>query len=507
MKRGTVGATCRRISRAKCFGTSFAYPRTPRRAFHSGGACKRVKHGFQCLLWCLSARVHMDVGFAVEHFAFDEDSFQVGHRVAVVRHRTQVALFEHPLHVVGWRGAQPDRAAARQQLLERPDSETRLPPVASTKRGYRLRTVSRHFCSSRRNPRWPRKSNTRSSVRPLSSSMRRSSSRNGISSRSARAAPTVDLPAPRKPTNAIRLCRVAASGPPKCSNSSCRARFRSSSGSRRRNSTVWTKLDRRFRAFEQERIQRHREGLGDLVQHQEGQVAVAKLNLREISLGDAGLLGEQLSRHPAPGSRLADTFPKPFSRRARRPRPCSRRTSFSRDVRTRPCSHLHGRIRHAQYDDGMHYKSTSSIPVLHSFLGGKWTSGAGAEILLQNPSTGAPIARTSSSALDLASALDFSRTVGRAGLRSLSFGERAGCLARVAEVLASHRARWGEIARINSGNTAADAAIDIDGAIGTLKYFAKLGGRHGRRWPPCRRCGRATRSGSELSGRPHRRAR
>jgi 3,4-dehydroadipyl-CoA semialdehyde dehydrogenase len=48
-------------------------------------------------------------------------------------------------------------------------------------------------------------------------------------------------------------------------------------------------------------------------------------------------------------------------------------------------------------------------------------------------------------------------------------------LARVADVLAGHRARWGEIARINSGNTAADAVIDIDGAIGTLKYFAKLG--------------------------------
>jgi 3,4-dehydroadipyl-CoA semialdehyde dehydrogenase len=39
----------------------------------------------------------------------------------------------------------------------------------------------------------------------------------------------------------------------------------------------------------------------------------------------------------------------------------------------------------------------------------------------------------------------------------------------------SRRDRWFEIARINSGNTKADAAIDIDGAIGTLKYFAKLG--------------------------------
>ena len=51
----------------------------------------------------------------------------------------------------------------------------------------------------------------------------------------------------------------------------------------------------------------------------------------------------------------------------------------------------------------------------------------------------------------------------------------AGLLGRIADVLASRRDRWFEIARINSGNTKDDAAIDIDGAIGTLKYFARLG--------------------------------
>src|SRR5215510_1907502 len=36
--------------------------------------------------------------------------------------------------------------------------------------------------------------------------------------------------------------------------------------------------------------------------------------------------------------------------------------------------------------------------------------------------------------------------------------------------------RYEEIAIANSGNTKADAAIDIDGGIGTLKYYARLGG-------------------------------
>src|SRR5262249_3192947 len=43
------------------------------------------------------------------------------------------------------------------------------------------------------------------------------------------------------------------------------------------------------------------------------------------------------------------------------------------------------------------------------------------------------------------------------------------------DVLTANRAKYGEIARINSGNTALDATIDIDGGIGTLKYYARLG--------------------------------
>ena len=43
----------------------------------------------------------------------------------------------------------------------------------------------------------------------------------------------------------------------------------------------------------------------------------------------------------------------------------------------------------------------------------------------------------------------------------------------------ARRDEWYEIARKNSGNTKADAAIDVDGSIGTLKYFAKIGTKLG----------------------------
>ncbi len=89
------------------------------------------------------------------------------------------------------------------------------------------------------------------------------------------------------------------------------------------------------------------------------------------------------------------------------------------------------------------------------------------------------VAYASSKGLDLKSALEHARTVGGAELRKLNYAQRAELLGKIADALAAKRDRWFEIARLNSGNTKADAAIDIDGAIGTLKYFAKIGGKLG----------------------------
>ena len=65
-------------------------------------------------------------------------------------------------------------------------------------------------------------------------------------------------------------------------------------------------------------------------------------------------------------------------------------------------------------------------------------------------------------------------TAGRRCGRS-TYAERAKLLGAVADVLVANRARYEEIAIANSGNTKIDAAIDIDGGIGTLKYYARLG--------------------------------
>ena len=117
--------------------------------------------------------------------------------------------------------------------------------------------------------------------------------------------------------------------------------------------------------------------------------------------------------------------------------------------------------------------------VLQSYLGGKWQVGAERGAPLVNPCNGTVLAWASSNGLDRKAALDYSRNVGGPELRKLSYGQRAELLGKIADLLATRRDEWNEIARKNSGNTKADAAIDVDGSIGTLKYFAKIGAKLG----------------------------
>jgi 3,4-dehydroadipyl-CoA semialdehyde dehydrogenase len=111
---------------------------------------------------------------------------------------------------------------------------------------------------------------------------------------------------------------------------------------------------------------------------------------------------------------------------------------------------------------------------LESHLGGRWSRGDGSETDLVDPVNGTVLATASARGLDLGAALDFARARGGPALRALSFAERAKLIGDVADVLTKNRAAYEAIAIANSGNTRIDAAIDIDGGIGTLKYYARL---------------------------------
>ncbi|MGA7328043.1 MAG: 3,4-dehydroadipyl-CoA semialdehyde dehydrogenase [Rhodomicrobium sp.] len=111
---------------------------------------------------------------------------------------------------------------------------------------------------------------------------------------------------------------------------------------------------------------------------------------------------------------------------------------------------------------------------LESYVEGKWVSGKREGRPLYNASTGEIVAYADASGIDAQAALRYARQKGGPALLSLTFAERGAILRSIADVLIAIRAKYGDIARINSGNTVTDAAVDIDGGIATLKYYARL---------------------------------
>ncbi len=114
---------------------------------------------------------------------------------------------------------------------------------------------------------------------------------------------------------------------------------------------------------------------------------------------------------------------------------------------------------------------------LVNFVAGRRVPGTGAGTVLRDPLSGEPLARADSTGLDLPGAYAWARQEGGAALRALSYAERAALLARVAEVLQANRDKYYDIALRNAGTVRQDSAIDIEGGIYTLSYYAKLGAK------------------------------
>ncbi|MDR7094556.1 3,4-dehydroadipyl-CoA semialdehyde dehydrogenase [Hydrogenophaga laconesensis] len=117
----------------------------------------------------------------------------------------------------------------------------------------------------------------------------------------------------------------------------------------------------------------------------------------------------------------------------------------------------------------------TTSPLLPNHLGGQWQTGNGAGTPLFDPVLGTELARVSSAGLDLAAGFAFAREQGGKALRALSYGERAALLAAIVKVLQANRDAYYEIATANAGTTTKDSAVDIDGGIFTLGYYAKQG--------------------------------
>ncbi|MDP2339452.1 MAG: 3,4-dehydroadipyl-CoA semialdehyde dehydrogenase [Deltaproteobacteria bacterium] len=116
---------------------------------------------------------------------------------------------------------------------------------------------------------------------------------------------------------------------------------------------------------------------------------------------------------------------------------------------------------------------------LQSYLCGQWREGDGGNVELHNPSTGEAIAQCSTRGLDLQAALAYARDVGGPALRKLTFAERGALLKRMSTALHESREELVDASTKNNGATRGDAKFDVDGAIGTLAYYAKLGAELG----------------------------
>jgi 3,4-dehydroadipyl-CoA semialdehyde dehydrogenase len=112
---------------------------------------------------------------------------------------------------------------------------------------------------------------------------------------------------------------------------------------------------------------------------------------------------------------------------------------------------------------------------LSNYVGGQWREGTGEGEPLIDPVTGDELARISSAGVDGNAALDFARREGGPALRELTYAQRADLLAKMADVLTANRDEYFRLSLLNLGANQADASFDVDGAIYTVKYYAKIG--------------------------------
>lgn len=116
---------------------------------------------------------------------------------------------------------------------------------------------------------------------------------------------------------------------------------------------------------------------------------------------------------------------------------------------------------------------------LKSYLRGEWVEGVSDLATLVDPATGEPVARAGTGGLDLAAALEHARSEGGPALRALTFAERGAILKAMSAAIHEAREELIEASILNGGTTRSDAKFDVDGASGTLAYYASLGKKLG----------------------------
>jgi len=112
---------------------------------------------------------------------------------------------------------------------------------------------------------------------------------------------------------------------------------------------------------------------------------------------------------------------------------------------------------------------------LANYVSGSWVLGNNDGIPLFDPVLGDELVRVDASGIDLNSAFEFARVSGGKALREKTYQERAQMLQACLEILQAKKNQYYEISTANSGTVKNDSAVDIEGSLFTLGFYAKLG--------------------------------
>jgi len=118
------------------------------------------------------------------------------------------------------------------------------------------------------------------------------------------------------------------------------------------------------------------------------------------------------------------------------------------------------------------------MTILRSYLEGRWMAGEGKPRTIEDATTGSAFATVASDGLDRGAALRYARDVGGPALRAMTFAERGAILKKLAEEIHTHRDELLILSR-QGGTTRGDGKFDVDGAAGTISYYAYLGKKLG----------------------------
>ncbi len=109
--------------------------------------------------------------------------------------------------------------------------------------------------------------------------------------------------------------------------------------------------------------------------------------------------------------------------------------------------------------------------MLQSYVQGGWHTAPDEGRPLLGAVDGREIARISSTGVDVAGAIEYGRTVGGPALAAMTFHERAAALKTLALTLMAGKQEFYELSA-ETGATARDSGVDIDGGFGTLLSYA-----------------------------------